>query len=47
MPTVIRRSETLTVGSRRREVRGALGWQVTKRGLELRRRIFMKLRRNT
>jgi HSP20 family protein len=31
MPTVIRRSETLTVGGRRREVRGALGWQVTKR----------------
>jgi len=29
MPTVIRRSETLTVGSRRRELRGALGWQVT------------------
>lgn len=29
MPTVIRRSETLTVTERRREVRGALGWQVT------------------
>ncbi len=31
MPTVIRRSETLTVGTKRRDVRGALGWQVTKR----------------
>src|SRR5512139_930727 len=29
MPTVIRRSETLTVTERRREVRGALGWHVT------------------
>lgn len=30
MPTVIRRSETLTFTDRRREVRGAVGWQVTK-----------------
>ncbi len=30
MPTVIRRSETLTFTTRRRELRGALGWQVTK-----------------
>jgi HSP20 family protein len=29
MPTVIRRSETLTITERRREVRGALGWPVT------------------
>ena len=29
MPTVIRRSETVTITERRREVRGALGWQVT------------------
>jgi HSP20 family protein len=29
MPTVIRRSDSLTVSERRREVRGALGWQVT------------------
>lgn len=29
MPTVIRRSESFTVTDRRREVRGALGWQVT------------------
>jgi HSP20 family protein len=30
MPTVIRRTETLTVASRR-ETRGALGWDVTRR----------------
>lgn len=29
MPTVIRRSETLTMTSRRRELRGAVGWGVT------------------
>jgi len=29
MPTVIRKSETYAVTDRRREVRGALGWQVT------------------
>ncbi len=29
MPTVIRRSESVTVTDRRRQVRGALGWQVT------------------
>lgn len=29
MPTVIRRSDTLTITGKRREVRGALGWQVT------------------
>jgi HSP20 family protein len=29
MPTVIRRSETLTVGARRRELHRALGWQVS------------------
>ena len=29
MPTVIRKSDSLTVTERRREVRGALGWQVT------------------
>jgi HSP20 family protein len=29
MPTVIRRSNSITVTERRREVRGALGWQVT------------------
>lgn len=29
MPKVIRISETLTVTDRRRELRGALGWQVT------------------
>lgn len=29
MPTVIRRSDSLTVIERRRQVRGALGWQVT------------------
>ena len=29
MPTVIRRSDSITVTERRREVRGALGWQVT------------------
>jgi HSP20 family protein len=29
MPTVIRRSDSYTVTDRRREVRGALGWQVT------------------
>lgn len=29
MPTVIRRSTSFTVTQRRREVRGALGWQVT------------------
>lgn len=29
MPTVIRRSATLTVTERRREPRGAVGWQVT------------------
>jgi HSP20 family protein len=29
MPTVIRRSESVTFTERRREVRGALGWQVT------------------
>jgi len=29
MPTVIRRSSTFTVTEKRREVRGALGWQVT------------------
>jgi HSP20 family protein len=31
MPTVIRRSETLTITERRREPRGALGWQITRR----------------
>jgi HSP20 family protein len=30
MPTVIRRSETLTLTARRRDVRGAVGWQVTR-----------------
>lgn len=29
MPTVIRKSDSFTVAERRREVRGALGWQVT------------------
>lgn len=29
MPTVIRKSDSFTVTGRRREVRGALGWQVT------------------
>jgi HSP20 family protein len=29
MPTVIRRSEGVTVTARRRAVRGSLGWQVT------------------
>jgi HSP20 family protein len=29
MPTVIRKSDSFTVTERRREVRGALGWQVT------------------
>ena len=29
MPTVIRRSGTFTITEKRREVRGALGWQVT------------------
>lgn len=30
MPTVIRRSEALTLTTRRRDVRGAVGWQITK-----------------
>ena len=29
MPTVIRRSETLTISERRRELRGAVGWHVS------------------
>jgi len=29
MPTVIRKSDSITVTERRRQVRGALGWQVT------------------
>lgn len=29
MPTIIRRSETVTLTRRTREVRGAVGWQVT------------------
>jgi HSP20 family protein len=29
MPTVIRKSDSYTITERRREVRGALGWQVT------------------
>ena len=34
MPTVIRRSETIALGERRRDVLHSVSWQVTSKSLE-------------